>query len=77
MKRIFALLAIVTVAASAGTATASARSHHRHHHHWSMGFRGSNAELRGNSGNSAYGSNSLANPNNASGAGSGSAGARW
>jgi hypothetical protein len=68
MKKIFAIMAVVTVLAAATTATATARSHHRgHHHHWSMGLRGSNAELRGNNGNSARGSNSLANPNNTSG----------
>ena len=68
MKRIFAVMAIMTVVAGATMATATARTHHRgHHHHWSMGLRGSNAELRGNNGNSAGGSNSLANPNNAAG----------
>jgi hypothetical protein len=67
MKKIFAIMAVVTVVAGATTATATARSHHRGHHHWSMGIRGSNAELRGNNGNSARGSNSLANPNNTAG----------
>ena len=73
MKRIFAILAIVTMVAAATSAPASAR-HHRHHG-W-IGLRSSNAELRGNNGNSAYGRNSLANPNNASGPGSGAAGTR-
>jgi hypothetical protein len=68
MKKIFAIMAVVTVVAGATTATATARSHHRYHHHgWSMGFRGSNAELRGNNGNSGGGSNSLTNPNNTAG----------
>lgn len=68
MKKIFAIMAIVTVVAGATTATATARSHYRgHHHYWSMGLRGSNAELRGNNGNSARGRNSLANPNTAAG----------
>ena len=67
MKKIFAIMAVVTVVAGATTATATARSHHRGHHHWSVGLRGSNAELRGNNGNSARGSNSLTNPNNAAG----------
>jgi hypothetical protein len=68
MKKIFAMMAVAIVVAGATTATATARSHHRgHHHHWSIGIRGSNAELRGNNGNSAAGSNSLANPNNAAG----------
>jgi hypothetical protein len=67
MKKIFAIVAIAILAAGATTATAIARTHHRHHHYWSLGFRGSNAELRGNNGNSASGSNSLANPKNAAG----------
>jgi hypothetical protein len=68
MKRIFAILAVVTVAAGATVTTATANNHHRgHHHHWSVGLRSSNAELRGNNANSARGSNSLANPNNAAG----------
>jgi hypothetical protein len=67
MKKIFAILAVVTVAAGATMSTATARSHHRGYHHWSVGLRGSNAELRGNNGNSARGSNSLANPNNTAG----------
>jgi hypothetical protein len=68
MKKIFATMAVVALVAGATTATATARSHYRgHHHHWSIGIRGSNAELRGNNGNSARGSNSLANPNNAAG----------
>jgi hypothetical protein len=65
MKKVFAILAIVTVMAGATTATATARSHHRGHHHWAFGLRGSNAELRGNNANSAHGSNSLTNPRNA------------
>ncbi len=78
MKKIFAIMAVVTVAAAATTATATARSHHRGHHHhgWTLGLRASNAELRGNNGNSASGRNSLANPNNTSGPGSGAAGTR-
>jgi hypothetical protein len=77
MKKAFAIMAIVTVAAAATTATAAARSHHRYHHHgWTVGLRSSNAELRGNNGNSARGLNSLANPNNTSGPGSGAAGTR-
>jgi hypothetical protein len=67
MKKIFAIMAIVTVVAGATTATATARSHHHGHHHWSVGLRSSNAELRGNNGNSAGGSNSLTNPRNAAG----------
>jgi hypothetical protein len=68
MKKIFAMMAIVTVVAGVTMATATARSHHRgHHHYWSFGLRGSNAELRGNNGNSAGGSNSLTNPRNAAG----------
>lgn len=65
MKKIFAIVAIAIMASGATTATA--RTHHRHHHYWSLGFRGSNAELRGNNANSASGSNSLANPKNAAG----------
>jgi hypothetical protein len=78
MKKIFAIMAITIVAAGATMATASARSyrHHHHHHGWSFGFRGSNAELRGNNGNSAGGTNSLANRHNTSGPGSGAAGTR-
>jgi hypothetical protein len=77
MKKIFAIIAVVMVAAAATTATATARSHHRYHHHgWTVGLRGSNAELRGNNGNSARGLNSLANKNNTSGPGSGAAGTR-
>ena len=67
MKKIFAIMAIVTVVAGATTATAMARSYHHRHYHWSFGLRGSNAELRGNNGNSAGGSNSLTNPRNAGG----------
>ena len=67
MKKIFATMAIVALAATA-TAAATARSHHRgHHHYWSIGIPGSNAELRGNNGNSAGGRNSLSNPNTAAG----------
>jgi hypothetical protein len=73
MRKFFVIMAVATVAAAATTATATARSHHYYHHHhgWMLGFRGSNAELRGNNGNSASGPNSLANPNNAVGVGSG------
>jgi hypothetical protein len=74
------LLAIVIASLIAGTFTldaASARYHHRAHHQVSHGTTtgmstrpagpaGSNAELQGNNGNSAGGSNSLANPDNAS-----------
>jgi hypothetical protein len=70
MRKFFAIMAVVTVAAAATTATATARSYHYYHHHhhaWMLGFRGSNAELRGNNANSASGSNSLSNPNNAAG----------
>jgi hypothetical protein len=76
MKKIFVTMAIVTVVAGATMATASARSHRHHHHGWSFGFRGSNAELRGNNGNSAGGTNSLANRHNTRGPGSGAAGTR-
>jgi hypothetical protein len=77
MKKIFATLAVMAVAAAAISTPATASSHHRYHHHgWTVGLRGSNAELRGNNGNSARGVNSLANPNNATGAGSGAAGTR-
>jgi len=76
MKKIFAIVTVVTVVAGATTATATARSHRGHHHHWSIGLRGSNAELRGNNGNSARGTNSLANRHNTSGPGSGAAGTR-
>ena len=77
MRKIFATMAVVVVAAAAATTAATARSHHRYHHHgWTVGLRSSNAELRGNNGNSARGLNSLANPNNASGPGSGAAGTR-
>jgi hypothetical protein len=67
MKKIFAMMAIVTVVAGATMAAATARSHHHGHRHWAFGLRGSNAELRGNNGNSAGGSNSLTNPRNAAG----------
>ena len=67
MKKIFAIVAIAIMAAGATTATATARTHHRHHHYWSLGFRGSNAELQGNNANSLRGSNSLTNPKNAGG----------
>jgi len=73
MKRIFAIMAVATMVAAATAQTAAAR--HYRHHGW-IGLRSSNAELRGNNGNSAYGRNSLANPNNAAGAGSGSAGTK-
>jgi hypothetical protein len=75
MKKILAIVAVATVAAAATASTATARSH-RHHHGWGVGLRASNAELRGNNGNSAGGRNSLANPNNTSGPGSGAAGTR-
>ena len=39
-------------------------------------MHGSNAELRGNNATSASGTNSLANPNNAAGPGSGAAGTK-
>jgi len=72
MRKFFAIMAVATVAAAATTTAATARSHHRYHHHGlSVGLRSSNAELRGNNGNSAQGSYSLANPNNASGPGIG------
>ena len=75
MKKIIMIVAATTVVGIASPGTAMAKSHHyRHHYGWMHGFRGSNAELRGNNGNSASGSNSLANPNNAAGAGSGAAG---
>jgi hypothetical protein len=72
------LLAVATaslVIAGFTVDSASARHHHRHGrigHGMTVGssMRGSgggNAELRGNNGNSASGSNSLANPNNATG----------
>jgi hypothetical protein len=65
MKKIFAIMAVVTVAAGAVTTTAMARSHHRgYHHSWSLGLRASNAELRGNSANSVGGKNSATNPRN-------------
>lgn len=76
MKRIFAIMAVATVVAGATITTASARYHHRHYHGWSVGLRGSNAELRGNNGNSGGGRNSLTNPNNTAGPGSGNAGHR-
>jgi hypothetical protein len=72
MKRIFAIMAVAAVVAAA-SAPASAR--HYRHHGW-IGFRTSNAELRGNNGNSAWGRNSLTNPNNTAGPGSGGAGTR-
>jgi hypothetical protein len=68
MKKILVIMAAATLLAGATSVTATARSyHHRHYHGWSHFIRGSNAELRGNNGNSAWGSNSLANPNNTSG----------
>jgi hypothetical protein len=78
MNKMLLIMAAAMVVAVATSATATARSYHyRDHHHyygrslgfhnWTPRFRGSNAELRGNNGNSASGSNSLANPENASG----------
>jgi len=68
MKKLFAILAVTMIVA--GTTAASARSyHHYRHHHYGWGFRASNAELRGNNANSAWGRNSLANPNVAAGIG--------
>jgi hypothetical protein len=75
MKKILAVMAAAMVVAACTSVPAAARSYHYHHHHgWMHVFRGSNAELRGNNATSASGSNSLANPNNAGGPGSGSAG---
>jgi hypothetical protein len=72
MKKVFAILAVTMMVAGATTTAATARSYHhyRYHHHYGwMGFRSSNAELRGNNANSAWGRNSLANPNVAAGIG--------
>jgi hypothetical protein len=69
MKRFFAILAVAMVVAGATTAAATARSYHHYHHYGWLGFRASNAELRGNNANSARGSNSLTNPNVAAGIG--------
>jgi hypothetical protein len=68
MKKILVIIAIAVLAGGATMTAAVAKSHHRLHHlHWSVGIPGSNAELRGNSGNSAGGRNSLTNPNTAAG----------
>jgi hypothetical protein len=72
MTKFLAVMTVALVIAGFTIDSASARHHHRHGglgHWFSMrGLSGSNAELRGNNGNSASGSNSLANPNNTSGA---------
>jgi hypothetical protein len=72
MRKFLAVMAAAIVIAGFTIDSASARHHHRHGRMglgmFSMrGLGGSNAELRGNNGNSANGSNSLANPNNTSG----------
>ena len=76
MKKLLAVVTASLVIAGFTVDSASARHHHRHgrmgHHGMTVGssmrgFAGSNAELRGNNGNSASGSNSLSNPNNATG----------
>jgi hypothetical protein len=71
MKKVFAIVAVAMMVAGATMTTASAHRyyhHYRHHYGW-LGFRSSNAELRGNNANSAWGRNSLANPSVAAGIG--------
>jgi hypothetical protein len=72
MRKFLAVMTVALVIAGFTIDSASARHHHRHGglgHWFSMrGLSASNAELRGNNGNSASGSNSLANPNNTAGA---------
>jgi hypothetical protein len=72
MRKLLAIATVSLVMAGFTVDAASARHHHRHIGHGmtvgsSMRSVGGNAELRGNNGNSARGSNSLANPNNATG----------
>lgn len=75
MRKLLAVMTASLVMAGFTVESASARHHHRHgrmSHGMTVGssmrgFAGGNAELRGNNGNSASGSNSLANPNNATG----------
>jgi hypothetical protein len=69
MRKLLTVVIASVVVAGFTMDSASARHHHRHgkmSHGMTM-KGGSNAELRGNNGNSASGSNSLANPNNATG----------
>jgi hypothetical protein len=73
MKRFCAIVAVALVVAGATTTAASAR---RYHHYGMFGFRGSNAELRGNNANSGGGRYSASNPHNTAGEGSGGAGTR-
>jgi hypothetical protein len=75
MRKLLAVVTASLVIAGFTMDSASARHHHRHgrmDHKMTVGSSmrgagGGNAELRGNNGNSASGSNSLANPNNATG----------
>jgi hypothetical protein len=77
MRKLLAVTAAALLVAGFTMDSASARHHHRHGKNMNEGMTvgssmrgaggGSNAELRGNNGNSAGGSNSLANPNNATG----------
>jgi hypothetical protein len=67
MKKLLAIATTALTIAAFTTDSASARHHHRHHrmdHGMTTGMgaggmRGNNAELGGNNGNSASGSNSL------------------
>jgi len=75
MKKLLLVMTALLMAGAFTVDAASARHHHRAHHRVSgattgmstgSGPAGSNAELKGNNGNSAGGSNILANPENAS-----------
>ena len=61
-------LVVMTMAALVLTGATAANARHWHHHHgyWghSFGMMRSNAEGRGNNGNSFWGSNSLMNSRN-------------
>ena len=73
MKKLLVVATALLIVAAFTVDAASARHHHRIHQRTghamttgsAIGPAGSNAELKGNNGNSAGGSNSLANPNNA------------
>jgi hypothetical protein len=75
MKKLLAVMTASLVIAGFTLDSAFAKHHYRHGrmgHGITVGSSmrgvgGGNAELRGNNGNSASGSNSLANPNNATG----------